>query len=478
MVNLATGNVLKGGARDMTSGSILKLMLRFALPLFISQSFQQLYNIADGLIVGKFIGSDALAAVSSAGSLIFLLMSFFDGTALGAGVLISQYFGAKDDERVGRAVHTDVAMGVLSGLLLTVVGVLCTPLFLKWMKVDAAVLDQATQYFSVIFAGSLSMVMYNNFRGIMMAVGDSKRPLYYLILSSLLNIGLDTLFVAGFGWGVWSAALATIISQTVSAVLCFIHLLRTDSVIKVKIRKIKIYRDMIGKMIKYGVPTGIQNSVIGLANTIVQSQINGFGMITTAAFGSYAKLEGFVFLPIMSFNMATTTFVSQNLGAKEYKRAKKGARFGILMAVSMAMAIGIIFFFFAGALVGIFIDSADPNYPSIIAQGTQQAHIETLFYFLLAFSHSVASVCRGAGKAVVPMTVMLAVWCVIRVIYIYIVMTYVGERTLIYWAYPITWSISSVIYLIYYFAVDWVHGLEDTKKRRHRKTAPADISVD
>lgn len=475
---MATQSALKSGARDLTKGNPFVLMIKFALPLFLSQSFQQLYNIADGLIVGRFIGSDALAAVSSAGSLVFLLMSFFDGAALGAGVLISQYFGAKDDEKVSRAVHTDVALGLLSGLFLTVVGIFCTKYFLSWMQVDASVLPSAVEYFTVIFSGSIAMVMYNNLRGILTAVGDSKRPLYYLIISSLLNIALDTLFVAGFGWGVWSAALATIISQSASAVLCFIHLLRTDSVVKVRIRKIRVYKDMLGKIVKYGVPTGVQNSVIGFANTIVQSQINVFGKVTTAAFGSYAKLEGFVFLPIMSFNMATTTFVSQNLGAKQYDRAKKGARFGIFMAVIMAMIIGIIFYIFAEEFVGIFVNKTDPLLNEVIAQGTQQAHIETLFYFLLAFSHSVASVCRGAGKAVVPMMVMLTVWCVIRVIYIYLIMTLSGERSLIYWAYPITWSISSIIYAIYYLCVDWVHGLDDIKKVRHRKSAPADVQVD
>lgn len=451
--------MLKSGELDMTRGSIYKLMLRFTLPIFISQVFQQLYNTADTLIVGNYLGTEALAAVGSSGTLIFLMVSFFEGMFMGAGVLVSRCYGARDFDDVSRSVHTSIALGLISGVVLTVAGVLFTPTMLRWMNVDADVMPMAVEYFRYYFFGAIGMVMYNVLRGMMSAVGDSKHPLYYLIFSSVLNILLDILFVGYFGWGVWSAAVATVISQVLSAGLCFVRLMRGNGVLKISIRKIRIHREMLGKIVKYGLPSGVQNSVIGLANVIVQSQINTFGKVAMAAFGANAKIEGFAFLPINSFTFAITTFVSQNLGAKEHARAKKGARFGLITAMILAEIIGAIYFIFAPTFIGAFDSS-----PEVIAFGIRQARTEALFYFLLSLSHSIAAVCRGAGRAVVPMTVMLSVWCVLRVAYIYTVMLLLGEIKYIYMAYPITWALSSVIFLIYYICSDWVHGFDHEKK--------------
>jgi putative MATE family efflux protein len=448
-------SMIGGNTEDMTTGNPYKLMLAFAVPTFLSQLFQQLYNTADAFIVGRFLGTNALAAVTSSGTLIFLLVSFFTGVAMGAGIVISKYFGAGNEEKVSRAIHTMLALGLVCGGALTVVGVACTPTFLKWMQTDAEVLPDAVVYFRYYFLGSLGLVMYNICRSIMNALGDSKRPLYYLIFSSLLNIGLDLLFIAVFGWGVWAAAVATVISQVASVILCMAHLMKKGNVFTVEIKKIRFHKDMLIETVKYGFPSGVQNSVIAIANVIVQSQINGFGKYAMAAYGAYAKIEGFAFLPITSFNMASTTFVSQNLGAKQYDRAKKGARFSIFSAVLMAEAIGVCCYFFAPQLVGAFDET-----PEVIAIGVMQARTVSLFYCLLAFSHSIAAVCRGAGKAFVPMFVMLGVWCVIRIIYIMIVTRLTGKIGYIYWAYPLTWTISSVIYLLYYLFSDWVHGFE------------------
>lgn len=441
--------------RDMTRGSIYAHMTGFALPVLLSLIFQQLYNTADTFIVGKFLGTNALAAVSSSGNLIFLLVSFFSGTAQGAGVVISRYFGAREYEKVSRAVHTTVAFGLAVGVFLTVIGVWLTPTFLVWMKTDPEVLPQAIEYFRYYFFGVSAIVLYNVLQGVMNAVGDSRRPLYYLIFSSVLNVLLDLLFVGAFHWDVWAAAVATVVSQTASVVLCCAHLFRKGQVYTLELRKIRVHLDMLKRILRYGVPSGVQNSVIGLANVLVQTQINSFGKFATAAYGTYAKIEGFGFLPINSFSMAISTFISQNLGAGQHDRARKGARFGILTAVGMTEFIGILFYIFAPQIIGLF-DST----PEVLALGVQQARTVTLFYCLLAFSHSVASVCRGAGKAFVPMLVMLSVWCVIRIIYIFTVMRLFGEIGYIYWAYPITWGISSVIYLIYYLKSDWVHGFD------------------
>ncbi len=455
---------MQKGTKDMTRGNLYSLIVSFALPILLSQIFQQLYNTADSLIVGRYLGTEALAAVSSSGTLIFLLVSFFNGTAMGAGVVISRYFGAGNRENVSKAIHTNLAFGLLSGVILTVVGVLFTPTFLRWMNTDPDVLPQAIEYFRYYFYGATALVLYNICRGIMNAVGDSRRPLVYLIISSVLNILLDVLFVGVFRWGVWSAAVATVISQAVSVILCMIYLCKKGNVFSVELRRIRFHKDMLIEIIRYGLPSGVQNSVIAFANVIVQTQINSFGKFAMAAYGTHAKIEGFAFLPIMSFNMATTTFISQNLGAKQYDRAKKGARFGILTAVIAAEIVGIGVYFLSPYLVGLF----DSN-PEVIRLGVQQAQTASLFYFLLAYSHAVAAVCRGAGKAFVPMFIMLSIWCALRILYIALVTHYSGDIALIYWAYPITWTISSVIYLIYYTCSDWVHGFDQKKRSLFKK---------
>lgn len=446
---------MNSATKDMTAGSPWRLITGFAIPVFLSQLFQQLYNTADSLIVGKFLGTESLAAVSSSGTLIFLLTSFFIGMSMGAGIVISRYFGAGDYKKVSEAIHTNIALSLVCGALLTVIGVIFTPTFLRLMNTDPDVLPEAVQYFRYYFLGSMGIVLYNSCKGIMNALGDSKRPLYYLIFSSLLNIGLDLLFIGVFKWGVWSAAVATAFSQAASVVPCFAHLCKKGTVYQIIPRNIRFHRDMLAETVRYGLPSGIQNSVIGLANVIVQTNINSFGKAATAAYGSYSKIEGFAFLPITSFNMAITTFISQNLGAGKHERAKKGSLFGMITAPVLAELTGAVIFIFAAQLIGMFSDDAE-----VIALGVRQVRIEAFFYCLLAFSHAVASVCRGAGKAFVPMFVMLSVWCVFRIIYIYAVMRLFGDISYIYSAYPVTWTISSVIYLFYYMFSDWIHGFD------------------
>ena len=277
----------------MTHGSPWRLIVSFAVPVLLSQIFQQLYNTADTLIVGRFLGDGALAAVSSSGPLIFLLISFFVGMTMGASVTISRYFGAGDHDRVSRAIHTNILVSMCSGILLTVCGVAFTPTILRWMGTDPEVLPEAISYFRYYFTGVLAVVLYNACKSIMNALGDSRRPLYYLILSSLINIALDLLFIAGFHWGVWSAAVATTISQAISMVLCLIHLSKKGMPYQLQWRKLRFDREMLGQMVRYGLPSGVQNSVIGLANVILQSNINSFGKLAMAGYGAYSKLEGF-----------------------------------------------------------------------------------------------------------------------------------------------------------------------------------------
>jgi putative MATE family efflux protein len=435
----------------LTEGPIARKMLAFAFPLFLGNLFQQLYNTADSLIVGNFIGSDALAAVSSSGSLIFLLVGFFNGVSVGAGVVIARYFGARDKESVERAVHTTVAFGLVAGVLLTVIGIIFTPLILRLMGTPEDVLPSSVLYFRIYFCGSIAFVMYNFCVGILQSSGDSKHPLYYLIFSSITNVVLDLLFVAVFHWGVGSAALATIISQFLSAILCFIRLVRSDAEYRIVIRKIRFDMPMLKLVVRNGLPTGLQNSIIALANVVVQSNINAFGKMAVAGCGSYAKIEGFAFLPINCFAMALTTFISQNIGAGKYDRVKKGIRFGVLCSISLAEVIGVCINLAAPLLISAF--NSDPQ---VVAYGVSQAKTITLFYFLLAYSHCLAAIFRGAGRSVVPMVVMLVCWCIIRVSYITIVVYFIPQIAVIFWAYPLTWSLSGIVFSLYFFKSNWL----------------------
>lgn len=441
--------------KDLTQGKPSKLIIQFAVPVFLSSLFQQLYNTVDILVVGKYLGTLSLAAVTCSGNLSFLLISFFSGFSVGAAIIISKYFGAKDFENVSKSIHTNLAISLLMGTILSLTGFFFTPVFLRWMNVDSEIIELAVSYYKIYFGGILTLILYNFCTATMRALGDTKRPLYYLILSSLLNIFLDVLFVGYFKLGVWSAAFATVISQLFSAVLCLIHLCKKGHIYSLSMRKLNLDGKLLGEMFRFGFPAAVQNSVIGFANVIVQSQINSFGAVATAGFGIHVKVEGFAFLPIDSFIMALSTFVSQNLGAKEYERAKQGSRFGIITCVVIAELIGVISFVFAPQLIGIF-----DNNPEVLEVGIQANRVVSLFYCILAFSHAVAAVMRGSGRAKIPMMVMLGDWCIFRVSYIFFVMKVLGKLKPIFWAYPITWAISSVIFLICYLKSDWIHGFE------------------
>lgn len=442
----------------MTEGPIWKKIIMFALPLFLGNLFQQLYNTADSLIVGNFLGSDALAAVSSSGSLIFLMVGFFNGIAMGAGVVVARYYGARHIEHVQRAIHTDIAFGLAAGAVLTVIGLLLAPKLLVWMGTPTDVLPNSILYFRIYFCGSLAFVMYNVLVGILQSIGDSQHPLIYLIISSLINIALDLLFVGVLGLGVGSAAMATIISQFVSAALCLNRLLHSPEDYRVSIRKIRFDPVMLQQIIQNGLPAGIQNSIISLANVVVQSNINSFGKMAMAGCGAYSKIEGFGFLPVTCFSLALSTFVSQNLGARQYDRVKKGTRFGILCSITLAEIIGICIYVLSPYLVAAF--NSDPE---VVSFGVMQARTVTLFYCLLSFSHCMAGILRGAGKATVPMFTMMVCWCVIRISYITIAVRIIPDIRTVFWAYPLTWTLSTIVFLTYFLKADWMHAFERTK---------------
>ena len=437
----------------MTEGTIWKVLVRFAFPLFLGGLFQQLYNAVDSWVVGKYCGDAALAAVSSSGSLCFLLIGFFQGVFLGGGVIISRFYGARDKEGVDKAIHTLVAFSLILGVVLSILGVIFTPELLRWMGTPNEVINNSITYFRIYCSGMMALILYNTANGIFQALGDSKHPLYYLAIASLANVVLDFVFVAGFDWGVGGAALATVLGQMISAIIAFAHLMSGKFVVKVELKNLAFNRDILKDVFMQGLPSGVQNSVIAIANVVVQSNINAFGDLAMAGCGSYSKVEGFVFLPIMSLTMAITTFVSQNLGAGNIERARDGARKGTILAIIFAELIGIVFFIFAPQLIGLFSDT-----PAVIEYGVSQARVISLFYCVLSLAHCSASILRGAGKAMIPMIIMLSVWCVFRILYITVMVKFIPNIIVVYTAYPVTWMISCILFIYLLKHHNWIEN--------------------
>ena len=428
----------------MTEGTIWKHILLFSIPLILGNMLQQLYNTVDSIVVGNSLGSEALAAVGSSSSLISLLISFSMGAAAGAGVIVSQFIGAQNKNGIHESVHTALAIALILGVVLTVLGITLSPQILRWMGTPDDVLVNSIAYFRMYFIGSIAVVMYNVGASILQSVGDSKSPMRYLIAASLINIVLDLILVGWLRMGVAAAAFATIASQTVSAVLAFAKLTRSQEAWAVHWSEVKFDGPSLKAVIVQGLPSGIQNSVISIANVIVQSNINSFGAQAMAGCGAYSKVEGFAFLPVTCFAMALATFVSQNVGAGRPDRVKKGMKFGCLCSVLMAEVVGATIYAASPWLIGAFSREAD-----VIAFGVRQAHTITLFYCLLAFSHCCAGILRGLGRPVVPMMVMLAVWCLLRITYITVTLHFIRDIGVVFWAYPLTWSISSVLFAWY-----------------------------
>ena len=445
--------------QDLTQGSIRAGLIRFSLPLIAGNLLQQLYNVADTLIVGRFLGNVALAAVGSAFSLMILLTSLILGLCMGSGVVFSQLYGEGSMDKLKTAMTNAFCLIAALSLLLTVLSYALLDAFIVLLRVPPEAVPDITSYLRVIFAGTFFTFLYNFFAAALRSVGNSLASLLFLLLSTVVNIALDLLFIGAFRWGVWSAALATTISQFVSTVLCILRLMRGGEGYKLRLREVRLQPAMLREIIRYGLPSGVQNSIIAFANVIVQSNINVFGPDTVAGCGTYSKLEGFAFLPITCYTMALTTFVSQNLGAGKYDRAKKGSVFGIVSCVVMAEVIGVLMLLLARPLLSFFTKNQ-----AAIAVGERQIQVEALFFCMLSFSHCIAAIMRGAGRPMVPMFVMLGAWCVLRVTYISVVVPLVGESWVIFSAYPLTWTVSSIVFLLFYLKSDWIHGFD--KKER------------
>ena len=435
----------------MIEGNIAKQLFFFSIPLILGNLLQQLYNTADSIVVGNFVGSNALAAVGSGTVLINLIIAFSQGTAVGAGVVIAQYIGAKHKEKLSEAVHTSVAIALIIGAALSLFGVLFSKTLLIWMKTPKEVLSESVVYLRIYFAGLIFNVIYNMAAGIMNAAGNSKRSLRYLAYASVTNIILDLLFVGLLKMGIMGAALATDISQLLSGILSMLFLMRVNEDYKVTLKKIKLHKKSAKKIIRVGLPTGLQNTVISISNVLVQSGINGFGATAMAGFGAYLKVDGFNILPVLSFSMAATTFVGQNYGAGKIDRVKKGMWITLGMVTLYTIVTGALLLIFSHQIIRLF--SADT---AVIAYGADAMKYFCPFYFVLGILNCLAGTVRGTGKTMPPMIIMLISMCIFRIFWIQLALPRIGTIEGIYMLYPISWAIGAAMMVLYTIFGKWI----------------------
>ncbi len=436
---------------DMTEGSVFWHILTFALPLLVGNIFQQMYNMVDTWVVGNFVSPEAFAAVGNVGPIINTLIGLFSGLASGAGVVISQYYGARDYKKVHDAVHTSIMLTVILTVVMTAIGIAMTPWMLEFMKMEGIVFEEAKEYLTIYFAGMIGLLFYNMGSGILRAVGDSKRPFYFLLVSAVTNTVLDLVFVINFGMGVAGVAYATIIAQALSAALTMATLFRTHSCVRVILRDIRIHMEMLKKTIRVGIPAALQMAVTAFSNVFVQSYINQFGTYYMGGWTAYSKIDQLIFLPMQSLALAATTFVGQNLGKGQVTRAKNGTRTALAMAVGITVIVAILVLLTAPYLVEFFNDQ-----PDVVEIGAMFLRWLTPFYMFSCINQVYSGALRGAGDSRAPMIIMLGSFVVFRQVYLYVVSNFISNTILpLAMSYPAGWLLCSVLTLVYYRRVDW-----------------------
>lgn len=435
----------------MTSGVIWKELLLFSIPLLLGNLFQLLYNTVDSIVVGNFVGHQALAAVGASTPLINMLIGFFMGVAAGAGVLVSRFFGARKLEELHIAVHTFVAFTFLFGVLMMVAGITLTPLFLQWMGTPADIMDMAVLYLRIYFLGSIPTMLYNSGAGILQAVGDSRRPLCFLTIASVLNIILDLVFVIQLNMGVAGVAWATLIAQTVSCILVAVTLLRSKESYQIIPKKIRIDKPMLMQIVRLGIPSGLQQMIVSFSNVLVMSYVNRFGSAAIAGFSSANKFDNFLGLPVNSFMLAITTFVGQNMGAKQIERVKKGINTCMFMGIGIVIAIGIPAYLFSDLCIRMFSQEAD-----VIYYGSWMMRTLVPFYSILNIAQVLTGAVRGTGNTTVPMLINVFYYCIIRQVFLAVAMMFVNSIVVVFWSYPLTWTLSAVTLFIYYKRGSWL----------------------
>lgn len=431
---------------DMTEGSIIRHLLMFALPLLVGNIFQQLYNTVDTWVVGNYVSNEAFSAVGTVGPVINMLIGFFSGLASGAGVVISQYYGAKKYEDVQRTVHTSILMTLIMSVAFTFIGIAMTPFMLQFMKTPADVLPESTAYLTIYFAGVIGLMLYNMGAGILRAVGDSQRPFYFLVVSAVINTVLDLVFVLVFDMGVEGVALATVIAQCTSAMLVMLTLIRTDSCVHFSFRALRIHADMMKKIIRVGIPAAVQMAITSFSNVFVQSYINYFGTDCMAGWTAYSKIDQLIFLPMQSLALASTTFVGQNLGHNQPKRARRGADTALILAFLSTAVVMIPVIVFSDNMVAFFNDKLE-----VVEYGSLFLSRITPFYILCCVNQVYSGALRGAGNSRAPMVIMLCSFVVFRQLYLYIMANFISNTILpIAMGYPAGWLLCSALTFIYY----------------------------
>ena len=439
-----------GGTRDMSEGSIIKQMLLFALPLMVGNVFQMLYNTVDSVVVGQYVGKEALAAVNSTTMIVNILVFFFNGFSVGAGVVIARHFGARDHERLHTAVETAMAMTFIFGLIFTMIGILSVKPMLRLMSTPDDVIDDAATYLTIYFVGIAGLLVYNMGSGVLRAVGDTTRPLMFLVLTSVINILLDLLFVLAFRAGIAGVAWATIIAQFISAALTLRLLTGTREIYRLTWKDLRLDGGVLRAIFKVGLPAGVQAVITAFSNVFVQSYINYFGSSCMAGWGCYNKLDQFIMLPMSSMAMAATTFVSQNIGAKKEERANRGTVTAILLSLSVTGAIAAALFFFAEEAVGLFTHDR-----TVIEFGALFLHANVFFLLLNCVNHVLAGALRGRGDSRGPMVIMLTAYVAIRQVYLFVVTRYIANTPfLVGFGYPVGW-VTCFIIEIAYFRIRW-----------------------
>lgn len=441
-----------GNENDIVGGVIWKQLLIFFFPILLGTFFQQLYNTVDAVVVGQFVGKEALAAVGgTTGTLTNLLVGFFTGLSSGATVVISQFYGAQKSDEVGRAVHTSIALCLVVGAAFTLVGVLGSPLALRAMGTPDAIMENAATYIRVYFAGVIFPLIYNMGAGILRAVGDSRRPLYFLIVCCMVNLGLDVLLVAVLKMGVLGAALATLISQAISATLVVLALIRTDRSYHLNVREIRFTGPILRDVVRIGFPAGLQSVMYSASNIVIQSSVNSFGTDVIAAWTAYGKIDGLYWMIMSAFGISATTFVGQNFGAREYRRMRETVRVCFVIAL-----VATVVFSLALYVSGPFIYRLFTNDANVIAEGMKILKILVPFYFTYVAIEILSGAVRGTGDALRPMVMTCVGVCVLRVVWIMCVVPFAPEIQTVVYSYPLTWSVTSVLFIIYYLRGNWL----------------------
>lgn len=443
----------------MTQGNIWKLLITFSIPLIIGNLLQQMYNTADSIIVGNFVGSNGLAAVGSGTALINLIIAFAQGAAVGAGVVVSQYIGADKKDKIKISVHTSICISIILGLILSLLGIFASPSLLIMMKTPKVVLKSSILYLQIYCGGLIFNVIYNMATGILNAAGNSKKPLVYLAIASFTNIILDLLFIKIFKLGVMGAAIATDISQAISCILAVGYLLKVKSDYKLYIKDLKINKETAVKIIKIGLPTAIQNMVISFSNVLVQSSVNAYGATAMAGYAAYLKIDGFNILPVLSISMAVTTFTGQNVGANRLDRVKKGMYSSLIMVLVYTIFIGAVLLIFSHQVLGLFTHSAQ-----VIMYGQLAMKYFCPYYFLLGILNVLAGTVRGAGKGIPPMIILLFSMCIFRILWIKIALPFYSSIDGVFILYPISWLVGAILMILYTKFGKWLPHKQMEKK--------------